>query len=87
MSHQIWHDASAQAAHAGLDGASDGKAPKKNPLCDFHTTLASVLSAIQGGHAASEAIASPQTAFLAADAPAARFSTLAPQSRAPPALL
>jgi hypothetical protein len=85
MAHQIWHDAGAQAAHAGLD--ADGKAPKKNPLCDFHTALASVLGAMSGSHAASEAIVSPQAVFLAADVPATRLSTLAPQSRAPPTLL
>jgi hypothetical protein len=87
MAHQIWHDAGAQVADAGIDGAVDGKAPKKSPLCDFHTALASVLGAMSGSHAASEAIVSPQAVFLAADVPATRLSTLAPQSRAPPTLL
>ena len=86
IAHQVWHDAGALAAAAEND-AADGKAPSKNLLCDFHTALASVLGAIHGDAPAIDAVAPLQIAFLAADVPAARLSTLAPRSRAPPALL
>jgi hypothetical protein len=86
IAHQAWHDAGGFAAQAGT-GAPEGKAPPKNPLCDFHSALASVLGAIQGAPAASVAIASPPPFFLAAEVSAARFSSFAPQSRAPPTLL
>jgi len=86
IAHQAWHDLGALAPAAESD-AVDGKAPKKNLLCDFHTALASVLGAIQGGASAIDAVAPLQTAFIAADVPAARLSPLAPKSRAPPALL
>jgi hypothetical protein len=82
MAHELWH-AATPAAHS--DG--DVKTPKGSPLCDFHTALASVLGAIHGDAPAIDAVASLQTAFIAAEVPAARLSTLAPKSRAPPALL
>lgn len=86
VAHQIWH-AGPLAIHAGAEAAVDGKAPKKSALCDFHAALASVLGAIKGGTALVQAAAPAAIVFIAADVPAARFSTLAPQSRAPPALL
>lgn len=81
MAHELWH-ASTLAADGG-----DAKTPKGSPLCDFHTALASVLGAIHGDAPAIDAAATLQTAFPAADVPAARISLLAPKSRAPPALL
>ena len=49
---------------------------------------ASTLAADSDGDApAIDAVAPPQTAFIAADVPAARLSPLAPRSRAPPSLL
>jgi len=86
IAHQAWHDAGGLVAAAESD-AADSKAPNKNLLCDFHTALASVLGAIHGDAPAIDAVAPLQTAFIAADVPAARLSTLAPNSRAPPALL
>ena len=80
MAHELWH-----ASTLAVDG--DVKTPKGSPLCDFHTALASVLGAIHGDAPAIDAVAPLQTAFLAANAPAARLSSLAPRSRAPPALL
>jgi hypothetical protein len=85
ISHQVWHDAGTLAA-AESDAAA-GKAPNKNLLCDFHTALASVLGAIHGDAPAIDAVTPLQTTFIAADIPAARLSTPAPKSRAPPALL
>ena len=84
--HQAWHDVGGLAAAAESD-APDTKSPNKNLLCDFHTALASVLGAIHGDAPAIDAAAPLTTAFIAADVPAARLSSLAPRSRAPPALL
>ena len=81
IAHQAWHDVGAVA------DAADGKAPGKNLLCDFHTALASVLGAIHGDAPSLDAVTPPQTAFIAADVPAACLSALTPRSRAPPALL
>src|SRR5258706_7482349 len=86
IAHQAWHDVGGLAAAAESD-AADGKPPNKNLLCDFHTALASVLGAIHGDFLAIDAVAPLQTAFIGADVPAARPSSLAPRSRAPPALL
>lgn len=84
VTHEIWHAASLAAA---IESDADSKAPNKNLLCDFHTALASVLGAIHGDAPAIDAVAVPQTVFIAADVPAAGLSALAPRSRAPPALL
>lgn len=85
VAHQVWHDAGTLAA--ADNDAADSKAPNKNLLCDFHTALASVLGAIHGDAPAIDAVTPLQTAFIAADIPAARLSSLAPRSRAPPTLL
>jgi hypothetical protein len=82
VAHEITHGPSL-AAHA----EGDGKTPKNNPLCDFHTALASVVGAISGSAAPLEVAAAAQCVFIAADAPSARFAAFAPQSRAPPARL
>jgi hypothetical protein len=84
VAHEIWHAASLAAP---VENDADGKAPSKNLLCDFHTALASVLGAIHGAAPAIDAVAPPQIAFIAADVPAARLSSLVPKSRAPPAFL
>jgi len=86
VSHEVWH---ARPLALQLHVGTGGKAPQpaKNPLCAFHLVLAGVLGAIQGGHAAIPAMVAAQTVFIAAEIPAARFSTFAPQSRAPPTLL
>jgi len=82
MAHELWH-----ASTLAADSDGDVKTPKGGPLCDFHTALASVLGAIHGDASAVDAVAPLQTAFIAADVPAARFSSLVAQSRGPPALL
>jgi len=86
LAHQIWHDAAPVVAHADeVDGP--GKAPQKSILCDFHSALGAVLGALAGGSHVAQAAAAADLAFFPADVPSARFSTLAPQSRAPPTLL
>jgi hypothetical protein len=85
VAHQAWHDA-VSFTPAGSE-AADGKAPSKNLLCDFHSALAAVLGAIHGHAPAIDTAASLQTAFVAADVPAARLSPPTPKSRAPPTLL
>jgi len=87
IAHQAWHDVHPLASHAGTDAGSDGKAPQKSLLCDFHTALGTVLGALSGTSALAQAVPPAAIAFIAADVPTARFSTFAPQSRAPPALL
>ena len=82
VAHEIWH-ASALAA----DGDGDAKTPKGNPLCDFHTALGAVLGAVDCAHHAVAPEAQVATAFTGAEASAIGLSTLAPRSRAPPALL
>jgi hypothetical protein len=84
IAHQAWHDAGPLAAHS--DAGGDGKA-KKNPLCDFHTALASVLGALASASQNVELENLGQAVFAATDASAARFSLLASRSRGPPALL
>ncbi len=79
VAHEIWHSTA--------DIAAEGKAPQKNPLCDFHTALAGVLGAIHGGTGTADVVAALHTAFMAADMAVARFSLLASRSRGPPALL
>jgi hypothetical protein len=86
VAHQVWHDAAPVTAHAD-EAASDGKAPQKNLLCDFHTALSTVLGAVGGTiHAAAPDVQSA-IAFAGVDASAIGLSTPAPRSRAPPALL
>ena len=80
VTHEIWH-ASSLAADA------DSRAPQKSLLCDFHTALSAVLGAVDGIRHAVPSHAQAAIAFAPADAPAAGRSTLAPRSRAPPALL
>ena len=83
VAHEIWHASSLAAA----DVDDDAKAPKGNPLCDFHTALGSVLGAIDGAsHPASPQVP-PAIAFAGSDVAASGFSSLTPRSRAPPALL
>jgi hypothetical protein len=77
--HEIWHSTAEQTL--------EGKAPQKNPLCDFHTALGSVLGALNNARAASETEIQKSPSFAAADFRAARFSLLASRSRGPPALL
>jgi|KBSSwiStaDraftv2_1062776.scaffolds.fasta_scaffold509329_2 hypothetical protein len=86
VAHQAWHDAAPLVAHAD-EATSDGKAPQKNLLCDFHTALSAVLGAIGGSsHAAAPEVQSA-IAFAPADTSASGLSALAPRSRGPPALL
>jgi hypothetical protein len=86
VAHQAWHDAAPVIAHA--DEVSDqGKAPQKNLLCDFHTALSAVLGALDGSsHAAAPQVQSA-IAFAGGDVSVTARSSLAPRSRAPPALL
>jgi len=86
VAHQAWHDAAPLVVHAD-EATSDGKAPQKNLLCDFHTALSAVLGAIGGSsHAAAPDVQSA-IAFASADRSASGLSALAPRSRGPPALL
>jgi hypothetical protein len=85
VAHQAWHDASPVVAHG--DGAADGKAPQKNLLCDFHTALSAVLGAVDCTHHAAPSEFQTAIAFAHAGDSAIGLSTLAPRSRAPPALL
>jgi hypothetical protein len=86
IAHQAWHDGGLTAAHTGAD-AADGKAPKKNQLCDFHTALGSVVGALSSASPASAVDLQIPQQFVAADSHAARFSLLASRSRGPPAFL
>jgi hypothetical protein len=83
VAHQAWHDG-AQAAHSSTD---DGKPPKKNLLCDFHTALGSVLGALANADLSPQIDLQDKTQIAAADSRAARFSLLASRSRGPPAFL
>ena len=78
--HEIWH-----AASLAADG--DGKTPKGNPLCDFHTALGSVSAALGCAHLAPQITLQENSSFIGAESRAPRFSLLAAQSRGPPALL
>jgi hypothetical protein len=86
VAHQAWHDAAPFVAH-GDEASSDGKAPQKTPLCDFHTALSAVLGAVDGGSHAVVLDVQSAIAFARADASAIGLSTPTPRSRAPPALL
>ena len=85
VAHQAWHDAAPVVAHG--DETADGKAPQKNLLCDFHTALSAVLGAVDCTQHAVSSDVQTAIAFAQADDSAIGLSTLAPRSRAPPALL
>jgi len=86
VAHQVWHDAAPAVAHAD-EATSDGKAPQKSFLCDFHTALSTVLGAVAGGSHVAPLDTQVALSFLAADVPAQSLSSLAPRSRGPPTLL
>jgi len=86
VAHQAWHDAAPVVAHAD-ELASDGKAPQKNLLCDFHTALSAVLGAVDGTHHAVAPAVQAAVAFARRDFEASGLSGLVPHSRDPPALL
>jgi len=86
LAHQTWHDVSSLSADTGSH-ALDGKAPKKNLLCDFHAALGTVLGAVSCGGSSAHAAAAAEVPFIAAEVSAARFSLLASRSRGPPAFL
>ena len=82
VAHEIWH---ASSLAADLDG--DAKAPKSNPLCDFHTALGSLSAALSCAHNTPAAISQENPSLIGAEPRAPRFSLLAAQSRGPPAPL
>ena len=81
VAHEIWHASSLATADL------DGKAPKGNPLCDFHTALGSVSAAVSCAHNAPEVGLQDNSSLIGAESRAPRFSLLAARSRGPPALL
>ena len=83
IAHEIWHASSLAAAD--VDG--DGKTPKGNPLCDFHTALGSLSAALSCAHAAPEPTLEGNASPDGATPRSPGFSLLAAQSRGPPALL
>jgi hypothetical protein len=80
IAHELWHS-------TAPDVSVDGKAPKKNALCDFHTALGSVLGVLSNAHGALEADRHQSPPFAVAESRAAGFSLLASRSRSPPTLL
>jgi hypothetical protein len=82
VAHELWH-ASSLATH----GDGDSKAPKGNPLCDFHTALSAVLGAVDGGSHAGSPEVQPAVAFAGVDVAVTGRSSLTPRSRGPPTLL
>lgn len=86
VAHQAWHDAVPVVAHTD-EATSEGQAPQKSLLCDFHTALSTVLGAVAGGSHVAPLDAQAALSFLAADVPARSLSGLAPRSRGPPTLL
>ena len=82
VAHELWH-ASSLATHS--DG--DGKTPKGNPLCDFHTALSAVLGAVDGSSHAGSPEVQPAVAFAGFDVAVTGRSSLTPRSRGPPTLL
>src|SRR5262249_12729244 len=83
IAHEIWHASSLAAA----DLDADGKAPKGNPLCDFHTALGSLSAALSCAHPAPEVVVQANPSLVGAESSAPRFALLAARSRGPPALL
>ena len=85
LAHQVWH-AGPLGAHAADTG--DHKQPaKKDPLCDFHAALGTVLGALQGVVAHLPYLENSAAGVAAAAIPLPDSPRLTPLSRGPPTLL
>jgi len=78
VAHQYWH-----ASNAALSADAD-KAPKTDPLCDFHDLLGTVLGVAAGSAQTPAFHALAEPGFSAFAAVVREAALLAPHSRDPP---
>jgi hypothetical protein len=78
LAHQYWH-----ATNTALS-ADAKKAPKGDPLCDFHDLLGTVLCVASGSAQAPAFLALAEPGFSAFAAVVREAALLAPHSRDPP---
>ena len=78
LAHQYWH-----AANTALS-ADAKKAPKGDPLCDFHDLLGTVLGVASGSAQTPAFLALAEPGFIAVATIVRDAALLAPHSRDPP---
>ena len=78
LAHQYWH-----ASNAALS-AETNKAPKGDPLCDFHDLLGTVLGVASGAAQTPEFLALAEPGFSAFAAVVHEAALPTPHSRDPP---